>query len=264
MSGRIRLTRTRAVAEICIDRVGKHNAMTPAMAEQLAKVCVAVNCDGAVRSVVIYGAGEAAFCTGSDIKALDEYEGVFAFRNRVDYATELRAIRKPVIAALKGYVLGGGLELALSADVRVASESALLGAPEVGLGWVGAGGASQLLPRLAGYGKALYLLLDGRPIDASKAQAWGLVEEVVPRGAELDRARELAHHWSKHTTVALQTVKAAVRQSMSAPLEAGIRFENETMSLAFALKNDVAGRQDFRQRSRRKSRGSSANLRARK
>jgi enoyl-CoA hydratase len=254
MSGRIRLTRTRAVAEICIDRPDKHNAMTPAMADQLASACAAVNRDDTVRSVVIYGAGEAAFCAGSDIKALDEYDSVFAFRNRVDYSTELRAVRKPVIAAIKGYVLGGGLELALSADVRIASESTYFGAPEVGLGWVGAGGASQLLPRLAGYGKALYLLLDGRPIDAAKAHSWGLVEDVVPLGGELEAARALAHRWSMHTTVALQTVKAAVRQSMSTPLEAGIRFENETMSLAFALGNDAGGRKGFRQRSRQKLR----------
>lgn len=245
MSETVLLTRTGPVAEICLNRAEKHNAMTPAMAERLAQVCFEINRDDEIRCAVIYGAGDKAFCAGSDIRALDEYAGVFAFRNRIDYATELRTIRKPVIAALKGWVLGGGLELALSADVRIASSTARLGAPEVGLGWVGAGGASQLLPRLVGYGKALYLLLDGAPVDGARALAWGLIEDLVPAGEELAAARALAQRWAGHSTVALQTVKAAVRHSMSAGLEPGIRYENEVMALAFALGNDAKGRAAF-------------------
>jgi len=239
------LVKNGAVAEICLDRPAKHNAMTPAMAERLEQVCADINRDDAVRCVIIHGAGDKAFCAGSDIRALDEYPDVFAFRNRVDYSTALRSVRKPVIAALKGWVLGGGLELALSADIRIASATARLGAPEVGLGWVGAGGASQLLPRLVGYGKALYLLLDGEPIDAEQAYAWGLIEKLVPAGDELTAARTLAAKWSTHSAVALETVKAAVRHSMSAGLEPGIRYENEVMSLAFALGNDAKGRAGF-------------------
>lgn len=252
MTDAVVLTKTEHVAEICLNRADKHNAMTPAMAERLADVCTEINRDDTVRCAIIYGAGEKAFCAGSDIRALDEYEGVFAFRNRIDYATELRSIRKPVIAALKGWVLGGGFELALSADVRIASRTARFGAPEVVLGWVGAGGASQLLPRLVGYGKALYLLLDGSPIDAERALAWGLIEELVPEGDELAVARALAKRWSGHSTVALQTVKAAVRHSMSAGLEPGIRYENEVMALAFALGNDTKGRTGFAGRSARR------------
>ncbi|MEP7243543.1 MAG: enoyl-CoA hydratase/isomerase family protein [Gammaproteobacteria bacterium] len=247
MSDAVTLGKNNRVAEICLDRPLKHNAMTPAMAEQLAAACVEINQDDQIRCAIIFGAGSKAFCAGSDVRALDQYESVFHFRNRIDYSTELRSIRKPVIAALKGWTLGGGLELALSADVRVAARSTLLGAPEVGLGWVGAGGASQLLPRLVGYGRALYLLLDGDPIDAARAAAWGLVETLVSEGEELSEARALAERWARHSTVALQTVKASVRQSMSTPLEAGLRFENETMSLSFALKNDSAGRARFRE-----------------
>lgn len=245
MNDRVRLTRRGGVAEICLDRAGKHNAMTPKMAEMLARACATINRDDTIRCVVIFGAGDKAFCAGSDVSALDEYKDAFDFRNRIDYSTELRTIRKPVIAALKGWVLGGGLELALSADVRIASATARFGAPEVGLGWVGAGGASQLLPRLVGYGKALYLLLDGAPVDAARARAWGLIEELVPEGQELAAARALAGRWAAHTTVALQTVKAAVRHSMAAGLEPGIRYENEVMSLAFALGNDADGRKRF-------------------
>ena len=233
MNGRIRWEVRDAVALLCLDRPEKHNAMTPVMAKELAAACRAINDDDSVRCVVLHGAGSRAFCAGSDIRALEEYSGAFDFRNRVDYATELRTIRKPVIAALKGWTLGGGLELALSADVRIAAPSTRIGAPEVGLGWVGAGGASQLLPRLIGYGRALQLLLGGEPIDATRAAEWGIVEIMAEEGQE------------ESVALALQTVKAAVRQSMSTSLEAGLRYENEVMTLAFALGNDAAGRERF-------------------
>lgn len=245
MSGRVYWERRDAVASLRLDRPEKHNAMTPAMAGELAAACRSINGDDSVRCVVLHGAGSRAFCAGSDIKALEEYPGAFDFRNRLDYATELRTIRKPVIAALKGWTLGGGLELALSADVRIAAPSTRIGAPEVGLGWVGAGGASQLLPRLIGYGRALQLLLGGDPIEAARAAEWGIVEIMTEEGQEERVAFDLARHWARHTSVALQTVKAAVRQSMSTSLEAGLRYENEVMTLAFALGNDAAGRERF-------------------
>jgi enoyl-CoA hydratase len=253
MSGRVRWERRDAVASLLLDRPEKHNAMTPAMACELAEACRAINEDDSVRCVVLHGAGARAFCTGSDINALDEYAGAFEFRNRLEYATEVRSIRKPVIAALKGWTLGGGLEMALSADVRIAAPSTRLGAPEVGLGWVGAGGASQLLPRLIGYGRALHLLLGGEPIDAERAAQWGIVEVMSEENKEESVAFDLARRWARHTTVALQTVKAAVRQSMSTPLEAGLRYENDLMTLAFALGNDAAGRQRFAGRSAKPS-----------
>lgn len=248
MNGAIRLRRRGAVAEIVLDRPAKLNAMTPAMALALQRVCCRVDADARVRVAILRGAGERAFCAGSDLNALDEYRDVYDFRNRVEYATQIRNLRKPCIAAIRGWALGGGLELALAADIRIAAESARFGAPEVGLGWVGAGGASQMLPRLMGYGKAMYLLLQGEPIDARQALAWGLVEEVVADGEELVRARRIAARIAEHTAIATQTVKAAVRQALSAPLEAGLRYENEVMSLAFALGNDVAGRSSFKRR----------------
>lgn len=235
-----------AVGEIVLNRPDKHNAMTPAMAVMLTEAVDRLNADKDVRVVLLRGAGERAFCTGSDLQALDEYDGAFHFRNRLDYSTAIRALRKPCIAALKGWVLGGGLELALSADIRVAARSSRFGAPEVGHGWVGAGGASQLLPRLVGYGRAMLLLLDGRPIDSGQAAAWGLIEKLVDDGTEVDEARALAEHIAGHSSVATQTVKAAVRQALSSSLEAGLRYENEVMALAFALGNDRAARESFK------------------
>jgi len=254
VSSAIRLVRKDAVAEIVLNRPEKLNAMTPAMAERLARVCRQVDDDEAIRVVIVRGAGERAFSAGSDIEALDEYEGPYEFRNRVEYATQIRNLRKPCIAAVRGWALGGGLEMALAADIRIAADSARFGAPEVSLGWVGAGGASQMLPRLIGYGKAMYLLLRGEPIDATMALAWGIVEQVVPEGEEVRAARALAAAIAAHSPVATQTIKAAVRQAMSEPLEAGLRHENDLMALAFALGSDSAGRSRFKKRRRKRKR----------
>ena len=104
---------------------------------------------------------------------------VMAFRDRIEYAALVRDIKKPVIAALKGWVLGGGMEIAISADIRICGRSAKIGGPEVTRGWIGGGGASQMLPRLIGVGQAMRLLLTGDPVDAETALRLGLVEEVV-------------------------------------------------------------------------------------
>lgn len=246
MSGRIDLTRLDQIAEITLNRPEKLNAMTPQMAADLRDVCMEVDSDPNVHVVILCGAGERAFSAGSDIKALDEYDGPYDFRNRIEYATQIRNLRKPCIAMMHGWALGGGLEMALNADIRVCAESARLGAPEVSLGWVGAGGASQLVPRLAGYGRAMLLLLQGDPITAPMAEEWGLIDLLVPDEELRARTYEIAEKIAGHDPIATQTVKAAVRQSLSTPLEAGIRYENEVMTLAFALGADKKGRDDFK------------------
>ena len=248
MSEHIQLVCAARIAEITLNRPAKLNAMTSAMAVDLQKVCREADADDDVRVVIIRGAGDQAFSAGSDINALDDYGGPYEFRNRIDYVAQIRNLRKPCIAAVEGWAMGGGLEMALAADIRIAAQSAQFGAPEVSLGWVGGGGASQMLPRLMGYGRAMYLLLQGDPIDATKALEWGLVEEVVPDGQALQRAREIAARIAEHSSVATETVKAAARQALSTSLEAGLRHENELMILSFALGNDEAGRSRFKQK----------------
>jgi len=248
VSEHIQLVCADRIAEITLNRPAKLNAMTSAMAVDLQKVCREADADDDVRVVIIRGAGDQAFSAGSDINALDDYGGPYEFRNRIDYVAQIRNLRKPCIAAVEGWAMGGGLEMALAADIRIAAQSAQFGAPEVSLGWVGGGGASQMLPRLMGYGRAMYLLLQGDPIDATKALEWGLVEEVVPDGQALQRAREIAARIAEHSSVATETVKAAARQALSTSLEAGLRHENELMILSFALGNDEAGRSRFKQK----------------
>lgn len=225
--GAIRVTHEGAVARLVIDRPRKHNAITPAMARDLAAACAALDADDAVRVVLLTGGGEKAFSAGSDMNALGEITDLWAFRNRVEYAAVVRDMRKPVIALLRGWVLGGGLEIALGADIRIAGTSAKFGAPEVTRGWVGGGGASQMLPRLVGYGQAMRLLLSGDTIDAARALAIGLVEEVVEDDALDAHATALAQRIATFSPLATQAVKAATRAALSMPLDAGIRHENE-------------------------------------
>ena len=234
MEGTVRLERNGSVAEIVLDRPKKHNALTPSMYREIGRACEEVNADDATHSVIVRGAGERAFCAGSDIAALSEYEDFWAWRNRYDYIPPIRAIRKPTIAAVKGWALGGGLEIALACDLRVVSKTAVFGAPEVALGWVGAGGAAQHLTRMVGYGQALRVMLTGERFDAEDAHRIGMIEWLVEPGEELQKAREIAERIAGHSTVATQAVKSAVRSAMNGTIEMGLQVENELMALCFA------------------------------
>jgi len=241
MNGQVSLAVDAWVATITLDRPAKHNAITPAMAAELAGHCREVDARDDVRVVLLRGAGERAFSAGSDLTALAEDRGVWAFRNRIEYAAVVRDIRKPVVALLRGWVLGGGLEIALAADVRIAGRSARLGAPEVTRGWLGGGGASQILPRLAGAGRAMHLLLSGEPVSAEQALQMGLVEEVLDDGALDARALAYARAVAAHSPIATQAVKAAVRAALEMPYSAGIRYENELHVVCMQARDAAEG-----------------------
>jgi len=243
--GLIYLERDGNVGELVLNRPEKLNALTPNMFRLLRDLSTEINETDDIHVVLFRGEGTRAFCAGTDINTLKEYPDFWAWRNRVDYVTQIRAIRKPVIACVHGYALGGGHELAVAADIRIAAANTVFGAPEIRLGWVGAGGTSQYLPRLIGYGQAMRILLTGQRIDAQEALRIGLVEEVVETGKELDRARELAREIASYSPIATQTTKAAVRAGMNGNLELGLQIENELMALCFAAGNDKAGAKLF-------------------
>lgn len=232
--GRVWVEERETIAEIVLDRPEKHNALTPSMYREIADCCAFVNAADHVHVVIIRGAGEKAFCAGSDIGALDGYADFWAWRNRPDYIPPIRGLRKPAIAALKGWALGGGLEIALACDLRVAARSTVFAAPEVTLGWTGAGGAAQHMTRLCGYGQAMKYLLTGDRFDAEEAERIGLVEWLVDDGEEVKRARALAKKIAGHATIATQAVKSAVRSALDMPVAQGLAMENELMSLCFA------------------------------
>jgi enoyl-CoA hydratase len=248
MSGRIGLAVSDGVADIIIDRPDKMNAITPDMTLELQRACREVDADKNVRVVTIAGAGEKAFSAGSDLNALADLSDTLAFRDRVEYAALVRDIKKPVIAALKGWVLGGGMEIAIAADIRIAGRSAKIGGPEVTRGWIGGGGASQMLPRLVGVGQAMKLLLAGEPIDAETALRIGLVEEVVDDADVLARVQALAQKIASFSPMATQAVKAGVRAALSTPLEQGLRYENELHVLCMSDKARVEGIKAFQEK----------------
>jgi enoyl-CoA hydratase/carnithine racemase len=248
MSGGIGLSVADGIANIVIDRPEKMNAITPAMTIELQRICLEVDADTSVRVVTISGAGEKAFSAGSDLNALADLSDILAFRDRIEYAALVRDIKKPVIAALKGWVLGGGMEIAIAADIRVAGRSVKIGGPEVTRGWIGGGGASQMLPRLIGAGQAMKLLLTGEPVDAETALRVGLVEEVVDDADVLTRVKALAQKIASFSLVATQAVKAGVRAALSMPLEQGLRYENELHILCMSDKARLEGIKAFQEK----------------
>jgi enoyl-CoA hydratase len=248
MTGHVELSVSNGVGQIVLARPEKHNAITRDMALELRRICGEIDDNNEIRVATITGAGDRAFSAGSDLNALADISDIWAFRNRVEYAAVVRDIRKPVIAGLKGWVLGGGMEIALSADIRIAGRSARIGGPEVTRGWVGGGGASQMLPRLVGYGQAMRMLLVGEAVDADAALRMGLVEEVVEDASVLSRTAELAALIASFSPTATQAVKAAIRAAMSMPLEAGLRYENEIHVICMSDKDRSEGIKAFQEK----------------
>ena len=234
MSDNVLLTIKGSTAEVRLNRPEKINAVTREMASDIARICAEVDGDERVRVVLVTGEGSRGFCAGSDLNSLADYKTLLDYRNRIEYSAAFRNLRKPAIAALSGWVLGGGAEIALSTDIRIADTTMRIGFPEVKNGWVGGGAATQLLPRLVGYGQAMYMQLLGEPISAARALEIGLVEEVVAEGAARARALEICEKLAGQRPIAIESVKAAVRAAMSVPLEMGAKYENELTTLCFA------------------------------
>jgi enoyl-CoA hydratase/carnithine racemase len=204
-----------AVLIITINRPQKLNSVTKPMSDALVAAVEWANDSDDVRCVVLTGAGDRAFCAGSDIRELDTYTSPWNFRNRTDYCDALRDLRKPVIAAVNGYAFGGGLETALSCDIRIASTSASFAASEVKLGWIGGGGMSSYLTQSIGPSNASLMLMTGDPIDAERAHAVGLVNRLAEPGEALAAARELAASVAANGPLAI----AASKQVLSAAVD---------------------------------------------
>ncbi|MFG1704366.1 enoyl-CoA hydratase/isomerase family protein [Nonomuraea sp. M3C6] len=236
------------VAVVTLNRPAKLNAITPDMAAALRACLSRVDSDPCIRAAMLTGAGERSFCVGSDIRELDEYATAWEFRNRGDYGDAVRALRKPIIAAVNGYAYGGGLELALACDIRLAAGTATFAAPEIKLGWIGGSGQSALLAHAAGPSNAATMLLTGDPVDAECALAWGLVTEVFPREELLPAALELAGKIAKRPPIAAQTAKANLRAAYSMPLDQAIQYERDLQTVCFATADAAEGRAAFAER----------------
>lgn len=232
------------VGIITYARPEKLNAMTPEMAELMVAAVARCNEDDEIRAVVLTGTGK-AFCAGSDIALLDSYKTPWEFRNRTEYCDALRALRKPSIAAINGYAFGGGLEMALSCDIRIGAGGAKLGAPEIKLGWIGGGGMVALLAQSIGPSNAALMVMTGDPISAEQALAWGLVSELHPADALRARAVEIATTIASRAPIAAETAKSNLAAALNLPLEQAIAYERDLQTICFATEDAAEGRAAF-------------------
>jgi len=216
------------IALITVNRPDKLNALSAALIGELHDVCEQMAADSAVRAAIVTGAGPKAFVAGADIKelaALSPFEArEYALRGQRAFR-RFETLRKPTVAAVNGFALGGGLELAMSCSVRFASENARLGQPEVKLGLIPGYGGTQRLPRLVGRGRALEMLLSGDPIRAAEAHRIGLVNAVVPQAELLEHSRAWLRKVLANAPLALGLVLETVDVGLDEGLEAGLRFE---------------------------------------
>jgi enoyl-CoA hydratase len=222
------LERDGPVAILTLSRPKVLNALNAATLTELQTALDALAADAEVRAVVLTGAGEKAFVAGADITelaALTPTEGKAHARHGQRVFDRIEHLGKPVIAAINGFALGGGCELALACTLRVAADTARLGQPEINLGIIPGYGGSQRLPRLVGKGRALEILLTGEMITAARAYEIGLVNSVVPAGELMASAKALAHALAGKAPVATRYILEAVNHGLEGPLAAGLFLE---------------------------------------
>jgi len=219
------------VALVTLNRPEVHNALNHALRCELLARLPELDLDDRVRVIVLTGAGERAFCTGADLKERSARTTAEVLRERhhlmARWASAVAGVSKPVIAAIRGYCMGGGLELVLQCDIALAAEDAVFALPEVTHGFFPGGGACQRLPRLIGAQRARELILTGRRWGAGEALAMGLVSRVLPASQVLDDALGMARAMATHPLIGLLQAKRAINQSLESGLTAGLRYDTE-------------------------------------
>ncbi|MGG0177213.1 enoyl-CoA hydratase/isomerase family protein [Gottfriedia acidiceleris] len=225
------------------------NALSAAVKEEIRNAFLELNADQGVLVIILTGAGQKAFMAGADIKELPQRIGnpnlIPQFMKNHEMFNNIDYSLKPTIAVLNGYTLGGGCELALTCDLRIAEEHALIGVPEVKLGLLPGAGGTQRLPRLIGEAKAKELLFTGDHITASEALSIGLVNRVVPTGFGLEEAIKLAKKICKNSPSALKNIKKAVDEGMEIELSKGLAREAELFQELFLKEDAKEGVQAF-------------------
>ena len=244
MSEFIRVESKEQIAVVTIDRQDKLNALNAQVVEELGSVMARVGADAEVRGVILTGAGEKAFVAGADIGVLakmDPQAGVEISRQGQRVFAEIERLGKPVLAAVGGFALGGGCELAMACHLRIASENAVFGLPEVGLGIIPGYGGTVRVARLVGLGRALEMTLTGDMVKAERAREMGLVSSVVPRAELMDEAMALMGRIVSKGPVALRLAMESVYDGLDSGFAEAMRHESALFGLLASTEDMAEG-----------------------
>jgi len=240
------------IAFIRFNRPEKLNAMNSKMKDEIIAALDELEKDNAVRVAIFTGQGDKAFVAGADITEFRDRTG-FEQWDMYQLPSLYEAVdrfSKPLIAMINGYCLGGGCELAMACDIRIASDRAQIGQPEINIGIIPGGGGSQRLPRLIGMGKAMELILTGERIPANEAHRVGLVDEVVPHDQLEAKAMDIATKIAEKSPVAVRLAKAALKAAARMSLDEGLRYEQSLFALVFTTKDKDEGVRAFLEKRR--------------
>lgn len=233
-----------SIATITINRPEKRNAINNDVTKGIFKAAKIVDKSDNIKVIILTGAGEKAFSAGADIKEISNENGLKR-QEKTEVSHIIYGISKPVIAMVRGYAVGGGCELALACDFRIASENAKFGFPEIKMGWIPGGGGTQLLPSIISQGIAMELLLTGDFIDAEKAKEIGLVNKVYPDSKLKEETYKIASLIGSHSMMALKFIKDAVRMSSQLGINSGFAYEKKLLALCFNTKEKDEGVKRF-------------------
>ena len=239
------------IATVTLNRPDRHNALGSRMVDELGGALDELEGSGDVRVMILTGAGDKAFCSGVDLKERAEMDadGRWAHNRALGaFAERLARLQVPTIAALNGLAFGGGLEITLACDFRIAAEGARFALPEVGIGIVPGAGGTQRLPRLVGVTKAKELILTGRRVDARAALEMGLVNQVVPSGSLMQEAAALAREITANSPLALAYAKAAINLASETTIEQGLRYETAAIRTTLSSEDYKIGLAAFAQK----------------
>ena len=252
----IRIDTSESVATLTIDRPEVKNALDLETVNAIRAALQTLATDAGVGILIITGGGEAAFVSGADIndiRARGRDEGLAAINSSL--FAEIERFPRPTIAAVNGYALGGGCELALACDIRIASDTAKVGQPELGLGIIPGAGATQRLPRIIGMGRAKHLILTGEIIDAKQGLEIGLVTAIAPPGQLQIRARELAKKILRQGPLAAKLAKIALNASARVDMDSGLLIETLAQALCYSSEDKLEGTTAFLEKRKAKFTG---------
>lgn len=240
-----------SVAVVVFTRTEAANALSVQMLQEINEALEAIHYDRSIRAVIVTGEGEKAFCAGADLK---ERKGMNEEETRKTIAligktvNHFESLAQPVIAAINGVAFGGGLELALACDIRMASTTAKIGLTETALGIIPGAGGTQRLPRLIGMGKAKELIYTARRLSAEEAYQYGIIEHIVEPQNLLEQAKELAREIAKNAPLSLIQAKTAINQGMQTDISTGLHIESLAYSRLLHTEDRLEGLKAFQEK----------------